>query len=66
MAGVSGIETDDDTEDDGELDLETIADDQTGNLSMDELQRMLDSALEQEDYEKASHIRDEINRRKAG
>jgi protein-arginine kinase activator protein McsA len=46
------------------MDLETIAEDQTGNLSMDDLQRMLDSALEQEDYEKASHIRDEINRRK--
>jgi len=64
MAGVSGIETDDEIEEDEELDLETIAEDTTGSMSMDDLQRLLDTALEQEDYEKASHIRDEINRRK--
>lgn len=31
--------------------------------SLDELEKMLDEAIEKEDYEKASIIRDEINRR---
>lgn len=33
-------------------------------LTLAELQQMLQSAIENEEYEKASHIRDEINRRK--
>ncbi len=33
------------------------------NLSLDELQKMLDEALGDEDYEKAAKIRDEINKR---
>jgi bifunctional DNase/RNase len=32
-------------------------------VSIDELQRQLDTALEREEYEKASRIRDEINKR---
>ncbi|MFY7971023.1 MAG: bifunctional nuclease domain-containing protein [Flavobacteriales bacterium] len=35
----------------------------TSNVSIDELQRQLDTALEREEYEKASRIRDEINKR---
>jgi bifunctional DNase/RNase len=34
-----------------------------GSYSLDELQQMLQSAIEKEDYEKASAIRDEINTR---
>jgi uncharacterized protein len=33
------------------------------HVSIDELQRQLESALEREEYEKASRIRDEINKR---
>ncbi len=34
------------------------------NLSGDELQHLLQSAIDNEDYERASHIRDEIKKRK--
>ncbi|MFT3740887.1 MAG: DUF151 domain-containing protein [Breznakibacter sp.] len=34
-----------------------------GKKAIDELQQMLDDAISREDYEKASEIRDEINRR---
>lgn len=43
---------------------EILGENDPEELSIDELQRQLDIALEQEDYEKASKIRDEINRRK--
>jgi uncharacterized protein len=36
---------------------------QLKDLSSDRLQNMLDEALKNEDYEKAAHIRDEMNRR---
>jgi bifunctional DNase/RNase len=32
-------------------------------FSLDDLQRMLDEALQEEDYEKASKLRDEMNKR---
>ena len=38
---------------------------QLGSLSLDELRKELEQAIEQEDYETASRIRDEINKRKA-
>jgi uncharacterized protein len=41
--------------------LSTVAD--TGSMSIEELQRQLENAINQEDYEKASQIRDEINKR---
>ncbi|MFN9799685.1 MAG: UvrB/UvrC motif-containing protein [Bacteroidota bacterium] len=34
-------------------------------MSLDDLQRQLEQALDREDYERASRIRDEINRRKS-
>lgn len=37
-----------------------------GEFSMNELEEMLQKAVEQEDYEKASQIRDEIRKRKKG
>ena len=36
----------------------------TGQVSMEELSKMLAQALEKEDYEKAAKIRDELNKRK--
>lgn len=69
QAGVSSEETGDDLEmDDPDLDLEEISatGDNTSSMDIDELQRMLDTAIEMEDYEKATRLRDEINRRKSG
>ena len=37
--------------------------DQIKNMSLDQLQAMLDDAIEKEDYEKAARIRDEMNKR---
>lgn len=37
--------------------------DPTGQVSMDELSKMLSQALDKEDYEKAAKIRDELNKR---
>jgi protein-arginine kinase activator protein McsA len=35
-------------------------------MSIDELKRQLDIALSNEEYEKASQLRDEINKREGG
>ena len=35
------------------------------NLSVDELLRLLPEVIKNEDYQRAAHIRDEINRRKS-
>ncbi|WP_299254129.1 bifunctional nuclease family protein [uncultured Cytophaga sp.] len=37
--------------------------DQMKNMSLDQLQSMLDEAIDNEDYEKAARVRDEINKR---
>jgi len=37
----------------------------TGEISLEELQKLLKQAVENEDYEEASRLRDEINKRKA-
>jgi bifunctional DNase/RNase len=37
--------------------------DQIKNMSLDQLQAMLDDAIEKEDYEKAARVRDEMNKR---
>jgi hypothetical protein len=48
------------------LDLEEIESAAPENVSIEELKRQLDSALANEEYEKASQIRDEINKREGG
>ena len=37
--------------------------DQIKNMSLDQLQAMLDDAIDKEDYEKAARVRDEMNKR---
>ncbi|MBL7942083.1 MAG: bifunctional nuclease family protein, partial [Flavobacteriales bacterium] len=47
-----------------EVDLEELTESQDSSLlSIDELQRQLQHALDREDYEKASKLRDEIRKR---
>ncbi|MGN6646168.1 MAG: bifunctional nuclease domain-containing protein [Cytophaga sp.] len=41
----------------------TGREDQIKNMSLDQLQAMLDDAIEKEDYEKAARVRDEMNKR---
>ncbi len=64
-AGVSSEDISDEIElEDPDVDLEelsTVADAST--MSIDELQKQLESALSHEDYERASRLRDEIQRR---
>jgi bifunctional DNase/RNase len=63
-------DTDDDDEDDdddpsgeGPARPEPTPRDPSGQVSLDELTKMLAQALEREDYEKAAKIRDELNKR---
>ena len=67
QAGVSSEEASEELEmEDPDIDLEEItATTDASSLNLDELQRQLDSALEQEDYEKATRLRDEINKRRS-
>lgn len=63
----AGVDADEEGVEDGdqEIDIEeltTPADDT--ELSIDDLEKQLALAIEKEDYERASNIRDEINRRK--
>lgn len=44
--------------------LDILESPESDQISIDDLQKQLDQALEQEEYEKASRIRDEINKRK--
>lgn len=65
----AGVSSEDVTEelslDEPDIDLEEVsASEDTESLSLEELHRQLDLALEREEYEKASRIRDEINKRK--
>lgn len=70
----AGIELTDELEDEQEIEKELeqmkSSQEKTGSkseklkdLSIDKLKEMLDKALENEDYERAAKIRDEINRR---
>lgn len=64
-AGVSSEEAATDFEmEEPDIDLEelTVSED-ASEMNMDELQKQLNLALEREEYEKASKIRDEINKR---
>ena len=65
----SAREDDEDTEDDEDLNLEEeddkVADPQAMNtFSLAKLKKLLTRAIEEEDYEKASEIRDELKKRK--
>jgi uncharacterized protein len=66
-AGVNSEEVSEElTLEDPDIDLEEISlADDSGQVNLDELQKQLDLALEREEYEKASRIRDEISRRKS-
>lgn len=65
-AGVSGDEETGMQLEDSDIDLERIESAPEEKLSIDELKRQLDIALANEEYEKASQIRDEINKREGG
>ena len=67
QAGISSDEGGLSSEDADEIEEELegiIKDEENFGTSVEELQKQLDTALEREDYEKASKIRDEINKRK--
>lgn len=67
QAGISSDEGGLSSEDADEIEEELegiINDEENFGTSVEELQKQLDTALEREDYEKASKIRDEINKRK--
>ncbi|MDZ4750646.1 MAG: bifunctional nuclease family protein [Flavobacteriales bacterium] len=65
QAGVSAEEAAAEMEKENvEMDLEEIATiEDPSQLSMDDLQRQLDTAIDKEDYEAASRLRDEIQKR---
>jgi bifunctional DNase/RNase len=65
-AGVSGEEDTGMQLDDPELDIEQTEATPDVNTSVDDLKRQLDTALANEEYEKASQLRDEINKREGG
>ena len=65
-AGVSGEEESRLQLEDPDIDLEQIDTAPEENMNIDELKRQLDIALYNEEYEKASQIRDEINKREGG
>jgi bifunctional DNase/RNase len=68
------MDEDEDEDDEDKLEEATISsakpdssfsgrEDQIKNMSLDQLQAMLDEAIEKEDYEKAARVRDEMNKR---
>lgn len=70
ILGSAGIIIDEDATPEDETDapeefLESVGEPSGDSSSLEELQAQLDIALENEDYERASKIRDEINRRKS-
>lgn len=66
QAGVNAEDAEAETvEEETDIDLgELTTIEDTSSLSPEELQKQLDIALQKEDYERASRIRDEINRRR--
>lgn len=72
ILGEAGIELSEEEEPDIQKELEqlqpkkekpTQSSEKLKDASMDSLKEMLDKAIEQEDYEKAAEIRDELNKR---
>lgn len=62
---VSDEEQDDyEGEDEPELEEKILTNEELSTLNLDELKKILDEAVKDENYERASQIRDEINRRK--
>lgn len=61
------VETEEEGEEEMEIDIEELqaAAKDPSKLSTTDLERMLSEAITKEDYEKASKLRDEINKRKA-
>lgn len=67
------MEDEDDLDEDDELEEAPVSnkpessmigkEDQIKNMSLDQLQAMLDDAIANEDYEKAARVRDEMNKR---
>jgi bifunctional DNase/RNase len=62
-AGVSGEEETGMQLDEPDIEAEPITPPSDESMSIDELKRQLDIALSNEEYEKASQLRDEINKR---
>jgi bifunctional DNase/RNase len=62
-AGVSGEEETGMQLDEPDIEAEPITSPSDEGMSIDELKRQLDIALSNEEYEKASQLRDEINKR---
>jgi bifunctional DNase/RNase len=68
QAGVSAEEAEagQEEEDESLVDLDELTEKaDAGSLTLDELQRQLKNALDREDYEKASRLRDEIHKRES-
>ncbi len=65
-AGVSGEEEAGLELDEPDHETESIETGPDESTDIEELKRQLDAALANEEYEKASHIRDEINKREGG
>ena len=63
QAGLVMENEDENSEESEEVDVQKAADTGLSGLSIEELNKKLDEAIGDEDYELASHIRDEINRR---
>jgi hypothetical protein len=59
------IDEEEEATEEGKFSMEKLEKEEPEDVqSLEELQKQLDMALEREDYEKATRIRDEINRRK--
>jgi uncharacterized protein len=65
-AGVSGEEEEETASETSDIESHTTEPMRDENVSIDELKRQLDIALSNEEYEKASQLRDEINKREGG
>lgn len=59
----AGILSDEFLEDDDDLDAEISEENEFQRMSVDELETAMKEAIENEDYERASMLRDEINKR---
>ncbi|MFZ6052952.1 bifunctional nuclease family protein [Halocola ammonii] len=64
-AGVNAEEAEAGMGEEPEIDIEELTEEESpSEMSIDDLEKQLDNAIQKEDYEKASKLRDEINRRR--